>query len=88
MWENLEDFEEMDKPMTKITTALSAVIHGLQKFTNYSVQVLAFTNAGDGVASPPLQCLTNEDGNLINDKFSFFFVSKKCFFKYFKNTYN
>ena len=78
MWENLEDFEEMDKPMTKITTALSAVIHGLQKFTNYSVQVLAFTNAGDGVASPPLQCLTNEDGNLINDKFSFCFLMHSC----------
>ncbi|KAK6620098.1 hypothetical protein RUM44_006498 [Polyplax serrata] len=61
MWENVEDLETTDKPLTKITTALSVVIHGLDKFTNYSIQVLAYTNAGEGVSSPAVYCLTNED---------------------------
>uniref|UniRef100_W8BRX8 Down syndrome cell adhesion molecule-like protein Dscam2 n=1 Tax=Ceratitis capitata TaxID=7213 RepID=W8BRX8_CERCA len=45
---------------TKITSALSTVLHGLQPFTNYSVQVLAFTRAGEGVLSPTVSCTTEE----------------------------
>ncbi|EDW64533.2 uncharacterized protein Dvir_GJ22003 [Drosophila virilis] len=45
---------------TKITSALSTVLHGLQPFTNYSVQVLAFTRAGEGVLSPAVSCITEE----------------------------
>ncbi|CRK99030.1 CLUMA_CG011985, isoform A [Clunio marinus] len=45
---------------TKVTTALSTVLHGLQPFTNYSVQVQAFTRAGEGVASQTLTCRTEE----------------------------
>ncbi|ALC39172.1 Dscam2, partial [Drosophila busckii] len=45
---------------TKITSALSTVLHGLQPFTNYSVQVLAFTRAGEGVLSPAVSCVTEE----------------------------
>lgn len=39
-------------------------LHTLRKYTNYSVQVLAFTNAGDGKRSPPVYCMTEEDGNI------------------------
>lgn len=45
---------------TKITSALSTVLHGLQPFTNYSVQVLAFTRAGEGVISSTVSCTTEE----------------------------
>lgn len=45
---------------TKVTQSLSTMLHGLQPYTNYSVQVLAFTRAGEGVASPIVQCLTEE----------------------------
>lgn len=45
---------------TKITSALSAVLHGLQPYTNYSVQVLAFTRAGEGRPSPVTYCTTEE----------------------------
>uniref|UniRef100_A0A1I8NL39 Fibronectin type III n=1 Tax=Musca domestica TaxID=7370 RepID=A0A1I8NL39_MUSDO len=45
---------------TKITSALSTVLHGLQPFTNYSVQVLAFTRAGEGVVSATVSCVTEE----------------------------
>lgn len=45
---------------TKITSALSTVLHGLQPFTNYSVQVMAFTRAGEGSASGIITCTTEE----------------------------
>jgi len=36
-------------------------IENLQKYTNYSLQMLAFTNAGDGVESSVFSVTTNED---------------------------
>lgn len=60
MWENTDALAE-SKPEMKITTALTVVIHGLEKYTNYSIQVLASTRAGDGVSSSPLYCVTEED---------------------------
>ncbi len=36
-------------------------LRGLEKFTNYSVQVLAYTQAGDGVRSNVLYIQTRED---------------------------
>ena len=40
----------------------SAMLKNLCKFTNYSIQVLAFTRAGDGVVSEPLFVTTQPDG--------------------------
>lgn len=48
---------------TRKTTALTTVITGLRKFTNYSLQVLAFTKVGDGIHTPPIYCQTDEDGD-------------------------
>ncbi|KAI4504193.1 hypothetical protein M0802_000664 [Mischocyttarus mexicanus] len=45
---------------TKITHALSTVLHGLSPYTNYTVQVLAYTRAGEGVSSSPVSCTTEE----------------------------
>ncbi|KAK0094057.1 hypothetical protein PV326_011918 [Microctonus aethiopoides] len=45
---------------TKITQALSTVLHDLRPFTNYTVQVLAYTRAGEGVSSAPISCTTEE----------------------------
>ncbi|XP_038635043.1 Down syndrome cell adhesion molecule-like protein 1 homolog [Scyliorhinus canicula] len=48
--------------MQNITTMENRVeLKGLEKFTNYSVQVLAFTQAGDGVRSLVLYTQTKED---------------------------
>lgn len=47
---------------TRKTTALTTVITGLRKFTNYSLQVLAFTKVGDGVFTASIYCQTEEDG--------------------------
>ncbi|XP_018569506.1 Down syndrome cell adhesion molecule-like protein Dscam2 [Anoplophora glabripennis] len=50
-----------DEMETRKTTALTTVITGLRKFTNYSLQVLAFTKVGDGVFTIPSYCQTEED---------------------------
>lgn len=48
--------------MQNITTVREQVeLKGLEKFTNYSVQVLAYTQAGDGVRSNVLYIQTRED---------------------------
>lgn len=39
-------------------------ITGLEKFTAYSVKVLAFTSKGDGAVSDNISVLTDEDGKI------------------------
>ena len=46
-----------------VTTANPSLeLDGLEKYTNYSIQVLAFTRAGDGVRSEQIYTRTKEDG--------------------------
>ncbi len=44
-----------------MSTDTEAVLTGLKKYTNYTVQVLAFTNGGDGVKSTELSSTTEQD---------------------------
>lgn len=44
------------------TSKPSLELDGLEKYTNYSIQVLAFTRAGDGVRSEQIYTRTKEDG--------------------------
>ncbi|XP_060803989.1 cell adhesion molecule Dscam2 isoform X45 [Amyelois transitella] len=46
---------------TKITASSETILHGLKKFTNYSMEVLATTNGGDGVRASPIHCQTEQD---------------------------
>ncbi|XP_042867937.1 Down syndrome cell adhesion molecule-like protein Dscam2 isoform X1 [Penaeus japonicus] len=46
---------------TKITASTETHLHGLQKYTNYSLQVLAYTSGGEGVRSQPIHCQTDQD---------------------------
>ncbi|XP_062527468.1 cell adhesion molecule Dscam2 isoform X42 [Bombyx mori] len=46
---------------TKNTASSETILHGLKKFTNYSMEVLATTNGGDGVRSVPIHCQTEQD---------------------------
>lgn len=50
--------------LTMKTSSSETILHGLQKYTNYSMMVLAFTTGGDGVASSPIHCQTEQDGKL------------------------
>ena len=47
-----------------MSTNLEIIIDNLEKYTNYSIQVLAFTRKGEGVRSSPLYVQTMEDGRL------------------------
>lgn len=58
----------------KKTQSLTLVINKLRKYTNYTIQVLAFTIVGDGVLSRPTYCRTEEDG------ICFFFSKRMLFF--------
>ncbi|XP_073957210.1 cell adhesion molecule Dscam2-like [Choristoneura fumiferana] len=66
----IQGYKVMYSPLTsdhadvgevKRVTTTDTYLHTLHKYTNYSVQVLAFTNAGDGRRSPPVYCMTEED---------------------------
>jgi hypothetical protein len=59
--DNINDNDDID---TRKTTALTIVLTSLKKYSNYSIQVLAFTRMGDGVLSQPIFCHTEEDGKL------------------------
>lgn len=45
----------------KRTSNLETYLHTLHKATNYSIRVLAYTATGDGIASQPLYCQTEDD---------------------------
>ncbi|XP_066244764.1 cell adhesion molecule Dscam1 isoform X29 [Euwallacea similis] len=53
-------FDEKTKD-TKITASSETILHGLKKYTNYSMEVLAYTSGGDGVRTTPIACQTEQD---------------------------
>lgn len=48
---------------TMITPSSETILHGLKKYTNYSMEILAYTSGGDGVRSSIIHCQTDQDGN-------------------------
>ncbi|XP_064157717.1 cell adhesion molecule DSCAM isoform X2 [Anguilla rostrata] len=59
-WANLPD-GELGEIRNVTTSQDSLELDGLEKYTNYSIQVLAFTRAGDGVRSEQIFTRTKED---------------------------
>ncbi len=47
---------------TMITPSSETILHGLKKYTNYSMEILAYTSGGDGVRSNIIHCQTDQDG--------------------------
>ncbi|GAB6033414.1 Down syndrome cell adhesion molecule-like protein 1 [Chamberlinius hualienensis] len=56
-----EERYEDETEELKMTSALKTILHGLHKYSNYSIRILAFTRVGDGVKSEPVFCKTLED---------------------------
>ncbi|XP_051862940.1 cell adhesion molecule Dscam2 isoform X2 [Drosophila albomicans] len=55
---------QLDSPskmQIKRTSNLETFLHTLHKATNYSIRALAYTSTGDGLASQPLFCQTDDD---------------------------
>ncbi|GAB6020816.1 Down syndrome cell adhesion molecule-like protein 1 [Chamberlinius hualienensis] len=48
-------------PSIQNTTEIKVTLRNLFKYANYSIQVLAYTFAGDGLASKPIYCRTLAD---------------------------
>uniref|UniRef100_A0A673MR30 Down syndrome cell adhesion molecule homolog n=1 Tax=Sinocyclocheilus rhinocerous TaxID=307959 RepID=A0A673MR30_9TELE len=59
-WANLLD-GELGEIRNVTTQKAQLELEGLEKYTNYSIQVLAFTRAGDGVRSDQIYIRTKED---------------------------
>ncbi|XP_076618298.1 Down syndrome cell adhesion molecule 2 isoform X3 [Colletes latitarsis] len=55
IWRSVDEME------VRKTSALTTVLTGLRKYTNYTIQVLAFTRIGDGVPTTVTYCQTEED---------------------------
>ncbi|XP_070503177.1 cell adhesion molecule Dscam1 isoform X23 [Chironomus tepperi] len=53
-------YDEKSKDYKK-TSSSDTVLHGLKKYTNYTIQVLAMTSGGDGVRSVAIHCQTDQD---------------------------
>ncbi|XP_055694224.1 cell adhesion molecule Dscam2 isoform X11 [Lutzomyia longipalpis] len=53
-------YDDKNKDYKK-TASSDTVLHGLKKYTNYTMQVLATTSGGDGVRSAPIHCQTEQD---------------------------
>lgn len=58
-----DELHEKEAQVLKSTNQYLTV-ENLQKYTNYSVWVLAFTKIGDGVKTKQFFCTTHEDGNV------------------------
>ena len=43
-------------------------LHGLEKYQNYSVQVVASTRVGSGLKSRSIYCTTKEDGKRVRQR--------------------
>lgn len=59
---NIGCFVDESDSNAVVSSELEATITGLSKYTNYSLQVLAFTRKGEGVRCEPLFVLTQQDG--------------------------
>lgn len=63
----------------KKTVSLETALHNLEKFTNYSIRILAYTRVGDGVKSLPIYCHTAED-RTFNLNYKIFSFSRNSYY--------
>ncbi|XP_058796799.1 cell adhesion molecule Dscam2 [Phymastichus coffea] len=56
-----DNWPGVDEMEVRKTSALTTVLTGLRKYTNYSIQVVAFTRVGDGQPTRTIYCHTEED---------------------------
>lgn len=54
----------IDEMEVRKTGSMTMTLAALRKYTNYSIQVLAYTRVGDGVSSRTIYCRTKEDGKV------------------------
>ncbi|KAJ9581127.1 hypothetical protein L9F63_023697, partial [Diploptera punctata] len=57
----ITDWGDPTPPLEKTGQDVKVELFNLEKFCNYSIEVRAYTRKGDGVASRPIICRTQED---------------------------
>ena len=64
LYEPLETFSDAIGPLTMnvSSSAMTAVLTGLQEFVDYNISVRAYTSAGEGPYSTEITEMTAEDG--------------------------
>ncbi|KAI4469263.1 titin [Holotrichia oblita] len=60
-YHSISEWFDIDDQETKMIQNQYTTLTGLNKYTNYSITALAFTDIGDGVRSDPIYCHTEED---------------------------
>ena len=48
----------------RVGNTLNSILHGLQAFQNYSIQISALNRAGNGPLSAPVTCQTDQSGTV------------------------
>lgn len=63
-WQNTVEAKSMTVPPSLFDPLAeqNGVMEGLEKFTEYNITVLCFTDPGDGKRSAPVYVKTKEDG--------------------------
>lgn len=56
----------------KRVAGVETLLLALRPHTNYTVQALAYTAAGDGVPAHPIHCTTQQDGKIFDLPFPMF----------------
>lgn len=57
--------QDPDDLQEKTVSTVSTRLLGLDPYTNYSITTAAYTRRGDGVRSPAIYCITDEDGKTL-----------------------
>ena len=57
-----DDISSFRPESKRVGNVLDSVLHGLQAFQNYSIQISALNRAGNGPLSVPVVCQTDEKG--------------------------
>ena len=63
----LLSFSERVVVIEKSTTQQKLTLYGLEKYQNYTIQVVASTKVGQGLKSRSIYCRTQEDGKKKKD---------------------
>ncbi|GLG93666.1 Tyrosine-protein phosphatase Lar [Gryllus bimaculatus] len=61
LYRPMTEWEDLSPHAEQTTQDLKLELHDLAHFCNYSIEVRAYTRKGDGVASRPIFCRTQED---------------------------
>lgn len=64
----------------KRVVGVETLLLALRPHTNYTIQALAYTAAGDGVPAHPIHCTTQQDGKYVTTTHFYYYTILCCMF--------